>query len=180
MIAAVILAAGSGTRMGTPKALLELHGETLLQRAVRVARQAGLDPVVAVVGDFPPGMVGAEVVRNALAPEGMASSIRAGLAALPPQVDQVLFLTVDQMGVEADLLQRMMALASPHRPVACAYGGTLGIPALFPVRLFPQLRELRGDRGAKAILLQEDPIPIPFPGGLSDLDTPEDLARLTR
>lgn len=174
MIAAVILAAGAGTRMGGPKALLKLAGETLLQRAVRVARQAGLDPVIAVVGDFPLGAVAAQVVRNPRASEGVASSIRAGLSALPPQVTQVLFLTVDQVAVEADLLQRLVALASPHRPVACAYGGTIGIPALVPARLFPQLRELRGDQGAKAILLRNGTVALPLPGGELDIDTPGD------
>jgi molybdenum cofactor cytidylyltransferase len=64
--------------------------------------------------------------------------------------------------------------------VACAYGGTLGVPAVLPRRLFPDLQALRGDRGAKAILLREGAASLPFPAGEADLDTPEDLARIRR
>ena len=109
----------------------------------------------------------------------MASSIRAGIAALPPDSEGVIILTVDQPSVDADLLQRLLALAAegPARPVACAYGGSLGIPAILPRRLFPDLLALRGDRGAKAILLREGANALPFPDGEADLDTPEDIDR---
>ncbi len=181
MIPALILAAGSGRRMGGPKALLTFAGETLLQRSARVAAAAGCDPVVAVVGDWDPGPLdgSVRVIPNLEAVEGMASSIRAGVKALPPDSEGVLILTVDQPSVDADLLQRLLALAAedPIRPAACAYGGSRGIPAILPRRLFPDLLALRGDRGAKAILLREHAAALPFPGGAADLDTPEDLER---
>jgi molybdenum cofactor cytidylyltransferase len=112
----------------------------------------------------------------------MASSIRAGIASLPEKAVSALILTVDQPSVDAALLRRLLAMASedPARPVACAYGGTLGVPALLPRRLFPDLLALRGDRGAKAILLRENATALPFPGAESDLDTPEDLDRVRR
>jgi molybdenum cofactor cytidylyltransferase len=181
---ALILAAGSGQRMGGPKALLMIDGETLLQRALRVATAAGCDPVVAVVGVWDPGPLAERVtvIPNLEAAEGMASSIRAGIAALPPDSEGVLILTVDQPSVDAGLLRRLLALAAedPARPAACAYGGSLGIPAILPRRLFPDLLALKGDRGAKAILLRENAAALPFPEGVTDLDTPEDLARLRR
>ncbi|MDR3683811.1 MAG: nucleotidyltransferase family protein, partial [Geothrix sp.] len=181
MIPALILAAGSGRRMGGPKALLPVAGETLLQRAIRVAMAAGCDPVLAVVGDWDPGPLAdpVRVVPNLDAVEGMASSIRAGIRALPPDPEGALLLTVDQPSVDVDLLQRLLALAAedPTRPAACAYGGSLGIPAVLPRRLFPELLALQGDRGAKAILLRERAAALPFPGGAADLDTPEDLER---
>jgi molybdenum cofactor cytidylyltransferase len=183
MTAALVLAAGDGRRMGGPKALLSLAGETLLQRAVRVARSAGCHPVIAVVGAWDPGPLDPDValVRNLDASEGMASSIRAGIAALPPGPESVLLLTVDQPAVDEALLRRLLALsAGAPGPAACAYGGTLGIPAVLPRRLFPELLALRGDRGAKAILMRESTAALPFPEGESDLDTPEDLGRIRR
>jgi len=184
LIAAVILAAGAGRRMGGPKALLMLEGETLLHRAARIALEAGCRPVIAVVGGWDPGLADLDVqaVPNAQASEGMASSIRAGVAALPPDVTALLLLAVDQPAVDAPLLQRLLALAAtaPGHTTACAYAGTVGIPALLPRRLFPELAVLRGDRGAKGLLLREDTLALPFPEGRRDLDTPEDLARFRR
>jgi molybdenum cofactor cytidylyltransferase len=184
MIAAVILAAGEGRRMGGPKAFLILDGESLLQRTVRVAMAAGCDPVIAVVGDWDPGLLAASVrvVHNREASEGMASSIRAGFAALAPGIESALILTVDQLAVDAALLRKLLALAvdDPDNPVGCAYGNSLGIPAVLPRRLFAELMALQGDRGAKAILLRERTAALPFPEGEADLDSPEDLARIKR
>lgn len=184
MIPAVILAAGSGRRMGGPKALLRIGGDTLLRRAAQAALNAGCAPVWAVVGDWDPGLQGlhVQIVINPEPAEGMASSLRAGIAALPPEAETVLILTVDQPEVDAALLKGLLALAAadPTRPAACAYAGTLGVPAVLPRRLFPDLLALRGDRGAKAILLREHATALPFPGGDADLDTPADLERFRR
>jgi len=181
VIAAVILAAGEGRRMGGPKALLRFGGETLLHHAARAALGAGCSPVVAVTGAWDPGLEGlaVETVPNPGAAEGMASSIRVGIAALPPAAQSVLLLTVDQPAVDEALLRRLLALAAadPSRPAACAYAGTVGIPAVLPRPLFPELLALRGDRGAKAILLRERTATLPFPAGETDLDTPGDLSR---
>ncbi|WP_026853655.1 nucleotidyltransferase family protein [Geothrix fermentans] len=180
MTAALVLAAGAGRRMGGPKALLTIAGETLLHRAARAALGAGCRPVLAVTGAWDPGLEGLAVgtVPNPGAEEGMASSIRVGIAALPA-AQSVLLLTVDQLAVDEVLLRRLLALAAtdPSRPAACAYAGTVGIPAVLPRRLFPELLALRGDRGAKALLLRESAATLPFPEGAADLDTPEDLRR---
>jgi molybdenum cofactor cytidylyltransferase len=184
MIPAIVLAAGAGRRMGGPKALLVIEGETLLQRTVRIALSVGCHPVIAVVGDWDPGPLdpGVILVHNPGAAEGMASSIRLGIAALPPESEAALIMTVDQPAVNADVLGRLLALATEDRdrPAACAYGNSLGIPAVLPWRLFQELLDLRGDRGAKAILLRENAAALSFPDGGSDLDTPEDLAQFKR
>ena len=181
MTAALLLGAGSGRRMGGPKALLILDGEPLLHRAARLALAAGCTPVVAVVGEWEPGLEDLQVqtVVNRSAAEGMASSIRLGIAALPAEVQAVLLLTVDQAEVTSSLLTSLLELAAtaPDRPVACAYGGTLGIPAVLPRPFFPELLALQGDRGAKGILLKAATATLPFPGGARDLDTPQDLLR---
>jgi molybdenum cofactor cytidylyltransferase len=112
----------------------------------------------------------------------MASSLRLGIAALPPEAEAVLILTVDQPAVDAALLRSLLALADrdPDRPTLCAYADTLGIPAVVPRRLFSELEALRGDQGAKTILLRENPAALPFPEGAFDLDTPADLERFRR
>jgi molybdenum cofactor cytidylyltransferase len=183
-IPALILAAGSGKRMGGPKALRIWEGETLVRRTARIALAAGCQPVLAVVGDWATGTMEPplQLIQNPEAAEGMASSIRAGVAGLPAEAAGVLLLTVDQIRVEEALLGQLLNrfLANPDQPIACAYAGTLGIPAVLPRRLFPALLALRGDRGAKGILLQENALAIPFPGGEEDLDTPQDLLTFRR
>jgi molybdenum cofactor cytidylyltransferase len=183
-IPALILAAGSGKRMGGPKALRIWEGETLLQRMIHIARAVECLPVLAVVGDWAPGAqeFPLQIIPNPEAAEGMASSIRAGVAALPVEASGVLLLTVDQIRVEEALLRQLLErfLENPDQPVACAYAGTLGIPAVLPRRLFPALVALRGDRGAKGILLRENALTIPFPAGVEDLDTPQDLITFRR
>jgi molybdenum cofactor cytidylyltransferase len=118
--------------------------------------------------------------------EGIASSIRAGVAAVGASTrscDGVLLLLVDQPRVDAALLRRLLARfeeGGGERIAACAYGGGVGAPAVFPRAHFDALAALRGDRGAKAVLQgeRERVLEVPFPGGALDLDTPEDLARL--
>ncbi|HJW71525.1 MAG TPA: nucleotidyltransferase family protein [Geothrix sp.] len=183
-IPALILAAGSGKRMGGPKALRIWEGETLLHRTARIALTAGCQPVLAVVGNWDAGAIELplQLIANPEAAEGMASSIRAGVAALPPGAKGVLLLTVDQIRLNEAVLRQLLGnfLETPDQPIACAYAGTLGIPAVLPRRLFPALLALRGDRGAKGILLQEEALAIPFPGGEEDLDTPQDLLTFRR
>ncbi len=168
-IPAIILAAGAGLRLGEPK-------------ATRMALAAGCQPVVAVIRPGQELLPKAKVhwVTNDNAGEGMASSIRAGLAALPAEVSGALLLTVDQVRLETHLLVQLLDCfrGHPQVPVACAYAGTLGIPAIIPRRLFPALACLHGDQGAKGILIQEATLPVSFPGGADDLDRPEDILRL--
>jgi molybdenum cofactor cytidylyltransferase len=170
--------------MGGPKALLRIGDETLLRRMARVALEAGCAPVLAVVGGWNPGLDGlaVQVLVNPGAVEGMASSLRLGIAALPPDAEATLILTVDQPAVDAALLRSLLALAArdPDRPAVCAYADTLGIPAVVPRRLFPELSALRGEQGAKAILQREGAAALPFPEGAFDLDRPEDLGRFRR
>ena len=188
--AAIVLAAGAASRMGTAKQVLKWQGETLVGHAIRVARSAGCEPVVVVTGAH------AEAVRRSVEPQGaivafneawrsgLAGSIRAGLARLlerAPGVEPVFLLLCDQPFVEASVLDRLgAALASSGLPAAaCRYGGVLGAPALFRRSLFEELRTLRGDEGARSVL-SRDPsriAAVDFSPGNVDLDTPEDLAR---
>jgi CTP:molybdopterin cytidylyltransferase MocA len=182
VVPTVILAAGASRRLGSPKQLVVLEGETLLRRIARTAL-AGGGPVTVVTGcraaDMAATLEGlpVRVLENPGWEEGMASSIRAGAAALPPDASGVLLLLCDQPAVNPGLLARLQAAhrAEPQAVVACAYGGTAGVPTLIPARHFPRLLALRGDQGARGLLREEGAVLIPFPEGEADVDGPEAL-----
>lgn len=190
-VAAVIIAAGSSSRLGQPKQLLVLNGETLLQRAIRIAQEAGASPVVVVLGAYREQIEtgvdfsGVDIVVNSIWEEGMASSIRAGIQALrerAPETVGVLLMICDQPAVTSEHLGQMLAVFEHNRvsAIASVYAGKRGIPAIFPRTCFAGLLELRGDKGARALL--SDPtrtvIEIPLESGDLDIDRPEDLAHL--
>jgi molybdenum cofactor cytidylyltransferase len=191
-VAGVVLAAGASRRLGQPKQLLMHEGETLLARSVRLACEAGAAPVVVVIGANAE-LIGAavsagsaEVVMNQAWELGIASSIHAGLNALDasaPGALGFLILACDQPRLSVEHLRGLIeafAAQSETSIVASAYAGVLGIPAVFPREAFPQLLALRGEKGARALLM-EPPCPLialPFPGGEVDIDQPDDLAQL--
>ena len=181
-IPAVILAAGASRRLGRPKQLVELGGESLLRRTVRAAL-AGCAQVLVVVGsraeEMAANLAGLPVTRaaNDAWEEGMASSIRAGIRALPAGAEAALFLVCDQIAVDGALVLRLLEArrARPDAVVACGYSGTRGIPSVFPAWCFPELLDLRGDRGARGLLSGAAVEVVPFPEGDTDVDCPEDL-----
>jgi molybdenum cofactor cytidylyltransferase len=192
-IPAIVLAAGASSRLGQPKQLLAYHGETLLARAIRLALEAGADPVFVVLGAnldiiLPAGLSDQAIpVINKDWQEGISSSIQAGLRAVHgtlPDTEGVLLLTCDQPRLSAHHLKALLRkFASEFGAViaASAYEGTLGTPFVIPRGAFRQLFELRGDKGAR-VLLGKPPcrvVGVPFPDGEIDIDTPADLDRLS-
>jgi molybdenum cofactor cytidylyltransferase len=182
MIAAIVLAAGASTRLGEPKQLLRLGSETLLERAVRTAREAGCFPVVAVLGAAAEQIgercdLGEAIV--ALNPgwrEGMASSVRVGLvAAQSGGADGVVLMTCDQPAVTAEHLRALMAGGAV---TASEYAGWRGVPAYFPAASFAALMKLTGDAGARELL--RGAAAIELAGGELDVDTIADLDAVKR
>jgi CTP:molybdopterin cytidylyltransferase MocA len=191
-LAAIIVAAGSSSRLGRPKQLLVVDGEPMLQRAIRIAREAGASPIFVVLGanrDVIKNAVdfgSATIVVNAAWEEGIASSIRAGVnavEAIAPEIEGVLLLSCDQPRVTKEHLRQMIeTFASQSIPtaIASAYAGIRGVPAIFPRESFPDLRSLQGDHGARRLLVDQrwPVIALPLLGGEIDIDRPEDLATI--
>lgn len=173
-------------RLGQPKQLVRFRGETLVHRAARLALEAGFAPVHAVIGAEREAVAAAlsdlpvTCVLNSEWPTGLAGSIRAGAAHLPAGCAGVLLLVCDQVALTVEHLVALREAfrAAPGLPAASAYGGGLGIPALFPASLFPDLLRLQGDRGAKALLNPGAVRAVPFSDGNREVDTPGDLEAL--
>lgn len=192
-VPAIILAAGASKRLGQPKQLLVHKGETLVERAIRIASESGAAPVIVVVGAHYEHVLAvmpcdpAIAVQNPDWKQGIASSIHSGLRTiklLAPESQAALILPCDQLRLASDHLRALLsAFESQAEPsiVASTYADALGIPAVFPCAVFPELLALQGDKGARALLLNP-PCPvvsIPFAGGEIDIDDPADLDLLS-
>lgn len=159
-VVAVVLAAGSSARLGRPKQSVVVGGETLLEHAVRIAREV-TDEVVVVTHE-----------NNPDADEGMASSIRVGVRAAGEDARMMITLC-DQPLVTADHLRALLAVDAPI--VATGYRGIAGVPAVFAPQFREELLALRGDRGARAVIERHGAETVMFEGAGVDVDTEEDL-----
>jgi len=190
-VAAVVLAAGGSTRFGKPKQFALLEGETFVRRIVATAIEAGCAPVVVVAGEDS-ARITSELaqftVTIAMNPDwqsGLGSSIVLGIRHamnLAPELDAAVLLTCDQPFVTAAVLAQLiqLRLTSGKPIIASAYATTLGIPALFDRSCFPDLLRLKGDSGAKGIILARprDVASFDFPAGEIDIDTAADYEKL--
>jgi CTP:molybdopterin cytidylyltransferase MocA len=185
-IAAIILAAGASRRLARPKQLVEYRGETLIARAVRIAVEAGLEPVIVVLGAERVAVrtavrdEGVVFVENDAWAEGIASSMRAGLKALGPDVAGALMMPCDQPRLSADHLSRMVGSFRDGAIVASTYAGVRGVPAVFARDSWSELMKLSGDVGARRLLMNPawTVVEVVFEGGEVDIDAPEDLEGL--
>lgn len=176
-----MLAAGESSRLGEPKQLVRLNGECMLERALRIADEAGCHPVFAVLGANADAvragsdLSGAKVIVNAEWREGMASSIRAGVrAAVDAGCDAVVLMACDQPAVSTVHLKALMD--EGKGVVASSYAGRRGVPAFFAAEHFAALQELKGDAGARQLLRAAAAVALP--DGKFDVDSPEDLQRM--
>lgn len=188
-IAAVILAAGKSRRLRQPKQLIQLAGESLLRRTARLAVEAGCAPVFVVLGyeaeRMCPELNGLAVqpLTNENWAEGMGASVRCGVAAAQGAADGVLLLVCDQPRLSAD---HVRALLTRHEETgalitASAYGGRLGVPAVFAAQFFAELLQIHGDRGARQVIEQHgDAVQVvEWPEGALDIDWPEHVRQIT-
>jgi len=182
-VAGVVLAAGAGQRFGGPKALIELEGERLVDRAVRLLHSGGCDPIVVVSGAVSLVVDRALVVENSDWQTGMGSSLRRGLAAVPQQCAAAVIALVDQPYVGSEAVRRLI---SAHQAGATAavvtYGGRRRNPVLLARSTWEDVCALAyGDVGARRYLEAHrgDVVEVPGDGtgDPRDIDTPADLPR---
>lgn len=180
----LVLAAGAGRRFGGPKALVELDGERLADRAVRVLREGGCTDVLVVAGVVPLLGVDAEVVTNVDWPTGMASSLRVGLQrAARGRWSSAVVMPVDTPWIGAEAVRRLIAAADRGCLAAQAiYAGIAGHPVLLARPVWAAVQDTAtGDAGARAWLREHpddvDLIDCTGTGDPRDVDRPGDLGR---
>lgn len=190
-IGVVVLAAGSSSRLGRPKQLVEFQNKTLLQRILDIVTPFNFNPTLLVLGAHAgqikdsTNLDNVTVVYNENWTEGIGSSIRLGVQEsikLNRSLDSILFLLSDQPYVSTELIQELINKHKNRNQqiTACNYKENIGVPAIFGKTFFQQLMDLTGDTGAKKIILQniQDIEKVSFKKGYFDIDTAEDYERL--
>jgi len=190
VIAAIVLAAGLSRRMGKPKLLLDLQGKPVIRHTTERLVAAGIQHVLVVVGPRHEALGQAldglhvRLVINPTPEAGQGSSVSVGIRALPVGTTAAFIALGDQPGLSIEVIGRLLdALKIPGKTIAAPrYANGLGNPVVFAAEVFPELLDLPGDRGARAVV-EKNPsrlaivdVASPMP---SDLDTPEDYERLS-
>lgn len=175
-VTGVVLAAGAGTRMGTPKADLAVNGERLLDRAITVLRAAGCDPVIAVVrvGTHVPDAI---AVVNDDPDRGMRSSLALAIAACD-DTDPIAVMLVDTPGIGPDAVREVLTQWRPGRITIGTYKGLRSHPTVMAKVLWDEALELAApDEGARELLKKKPELvdEVPVKGDPRDLDTRADM-----
>jgi molybdenum cofactor cytidylyltransferase len=189
-IGCLILAAGSSSRLGRPKQLLKYNQKTLIENTISTVLAAEISPIYVALGsDF-------ELIRDAIHncpvkiihhhawQEGIGSSIRTGISYMENEnhFDAILIMLCDQPHIGSEHLKDLIRAFSQKEKsiIATGYGKHTGVPALFDRKIFPSLKELSGDKGAKDIINKnsDDIYVINFEQAAIDIDTPEDFNNL--
>ncbi|HEX7101966.1 MAG TPA: nucleotidyltransferase family protein [Nitrolancea sp.] len=191
-IAAVILAAGSSSRLGEPKQLLDLGGQPVLAHTLAAVRRTSLTPRFIVLGHAADkikqriDLNGVETIFNPGFQSGQSSSVRVALDALPPDVDAAVFILGDQPLVEPAVIDRLArAYRAENAPIIQPnYREGRGNPVLIARALFSELAQVNGDTGARPLIQRHreavflvDATEFARP---DDIDTREDYDRVQR
>jgi nicotine blue oxidoreductase len=183
-VAGILLAAGEGSRLGQPKALVEIGGEPLAQRGVALLRDGGAAPIVVVTGAVAVDLPGVLAVHNPDWRSGMGSSLAAGLATVPDGCAAAVIALVDQPLVGAEAVRRLIAAHAAGAGIAVAtYDGTPRNPVLIAREHWPGVVAMAaGDAGARPFLRAHPELVTPVEcgdtGSPDDLDTRSDFDRL--
>ena len=186
----VVLAAGSSSRLGSPKQLLAVGGQNLVQHAVSVALSSRIGPVLVVTGANRKAVeetledMDVQLAYNPDWQEGMGASIRWGTQValgLYPETEGLLFMVCDQPFIHAEVLRALLEWQrETGKPiVTSSYEGVRGTPALYHASLFDELKSLQGDTGARPLLQRYATAieSVPFEQGRTDIDTRADYER---
>lgn len=186
-IVAIVLAAGESKRMGINKLLLDMGGQTLVERVVNVLLHSKVDGVVVVAG-FEWKRVrqrlrrkDIRVVYNRQYREGMAASIREGLRHIDQGSHGVLIALADHPLITSDTIDQLIdAYQRTHKGIVCpTYGGKRGHPVIFNLEKYGKaLSKLKGDIGGRAVIEAHRDDLLEFavdsPGVIRDIDVRED------
>lgn len=187
MIAAIVLAAGTSSRMGTPKQTMMLAGRPLLSYALQAVRSAHIDQIVLVLGADADAarrrftIVGISSIVNANYAEGVSTSIRTGVHHLDPYAEAFFVVLGDQPFVSPITMDRLVAewRSSGAKIVVPMFNGHRGNPVLLDRALAAEAERLSGDEGFRPLFaahaddLRE--VPVEDPGILFDVDTPDQV-----
>ncbi len=189
--AILILAAGNSSRMGKTKQLLPFKNTTLLEWAIEQAQKSVVKNVFCVLGankeviekQLTSNIV--EIIYNPNYKDGLSTSIVKGIDfLLNYNFDSVLIMLADQPHVTSEYLNSLIEVSknNPSNIIASSYQGSVGVPAIFPKNYFNDLLDLKGDKGAKNFLLQQNNnvIKVNSTQNLLDIDTPEDYQHLLK
>lgn len=187
-VAAIVFAAGRSTRFVRNKMVEPIDGEAMVGRVVRVAIASGGNPVIVVTGHEAPRVAEAlqgfdvRVVHNPAYEEGLSTSLRAGIPAVPPDSDGALILLGDMPGVQArDIGMLLAAFAAAGREAICVpvKNGRRGNPVLWGAAYFTEMMAVSGDVGAKELLARHADkvceVQVESNGIFADVDTSKDL-----
>ena len=190
-IGIIILAAGSSSRLGHPKQLVEINGQPLLVKITESAIASGCAPVVVVLGAYFKKIkpvvenLPAHVLNNKKWETGMGSTIAHGMDYIlknHPTLEAIILMVCDQYFLSEKIIDQLIIkwINTDNRIIAAKYGKTIGVPALFSKELFFELNNLRGKIGAKKIIAKyhDQLATINFAEGVIDLDTAEDLSKI--
>ena len=186
-VVSIILAAGASRRMGQPKQLLPYRGQTLLSYVIQCSLTASCSAVIVVLGanadEIEPSIerFPVKIIRNSDWSQGIGSSIRYGVEYTREQsfdfsnINGMIFLVCDQPLISTRVIEQLIGCYDKQNQsiIACCYNQTIGTPALFDRSFYSELVKLKGDQGAKKIILKyrDQVTTIRFPDGEIDLDT---------
>lgn len=189
-LATLILAAGSSSRLGQPKQLLEYQGSTLIGRICRTALSVTPSvhvPLGSQANQIEEALKGYPVQTHLFNEwkQGMGSTIAFGVRKIiesAPDTDKIMILVCDQIKTSTLLLNQLIQkhLIEKNDITACSYSETIGVPAIFNQTTFINLQKLSGEKGAKSLIksLQYQVGSTDFPEGIIDIDSIDDLRHL--
>jgi molybdenum cofactor cytidylyltransferase len=190
-VAAIILAAGRSSRMGSHKLLLPFRGRPIVNWVLAAACASQADPVTIVLGhetEQVNAALQAErwflTIHNPWYMDGMSTSLKIGLAAMPKDVDGAIILLGDQPLITPEIINAMIAESAndPDAIIAASYQGQRGNPVLFPRHYFGELEAITGDEGGRSVLARhpERVRLVEIDDALAgfDVDTPEEYQAL--
>ncbi len=188
-VSGIVLAAGDSSRMGRNKLLLQVGGEPVVRRTVRHAIEAGLSPVVVVLGFEADKVQGAleglsyAPARNAAFDKGINGSVQLGIAHVPAQAPAAIVVLADMPLVTGDMIaavvERYRETGAPL--VISEYDGVRAPPTLYDRSLFAEFTDAEGEGCGKRVVKRhrEEAAAVKWPGtALADLDVPQDYERV--